>query len=350
MQNLNKTRIVTILRIIMPMVAVASVWLFAPWEAAILWLTPLSDDVQAELDRAVAYGLDGIIVYIDQPDAEPALYAAGWHDRDAQIPADPQALFKIGSISKLYMATAAAKLVHNGDLSLDDTLADHLPDLIGQIDHAEQITVRMMLQHRSGLPDFVEHPDYPWFETLPNNDAYLTFALDMPAEFEPDARYDYSNTNYLLLGEIFDNVLGYSHHDYIHDEIVAPLGLTETYSLMSDVESIERISSGYFHDIEADLRPIDHRAPNGSMIATAHDVGVFLRALNDGTLLTPEEQAIYDDIYIYEHTGWVAGYHSIARKDAQSGAVIVQFVNTTGNDIELTTSTVFNRIARTTRR
>ena len=68
------------------------------------------------------------------------------------------------------------------------------------------------------------------------------------------------------------------------------------------------------------------------MIATAQDVGLFLRALNDGSLLNDDEQAIYSSIYEYEHTGWVPGYYSIARYHEDIDTVVIQFVNTTGGD------------------
>lgn len=345
MQKLNKTRIVRILRIIMPIVGIITAVIFVPWNAVWIWIAPLPDTVQGELDNAVDRGFDGIIVYIDQPGEAPALYAAGWNNRTEQVPADPQVLFKIASISKLYIATAAAMLVNDGVLSLDDTLADHLPELVGRIEYADRITLRMMLQHRSGIPNFVDHPDYPWFETLPDRDAYLAFALDKPADFEPDSDYRYSNTNYLLIGNILDKVLGYSHHQYIHDEILEPLGLTNTYSLLNEVE-LDDVSSGYHYDVEPDLKELDHISPGGSMIATAQDVGIFLRALNDGSLLNEDEQAIYSAIYEYEHTGWVPGYQSIARYYEDTDTVVVQFVNSTGGDTEATIHIVFDRIVQ----
>jgi len=345
MQKLNKTRIVRILRIIMPIVAVVCALIFVPWNAVLAWVVPLADTVQEELGHAVHRGLDGIIVYSDQPGEVPVLYAAGWNNRAEQVPADPQALFKIGSISKLYIAAASAMLVNDGSLSLDDTLADYLPELVGRIENADQITLRMLLQHRSGIPNYVDNPDWKWFETLPDLDAYLEFALDQPADFEPDSQYRYSNTNYLLIGNILDNVLGYSHHEYINDEIVVPLGLTHTYSLLRDVNSAEVIS-GYHHDVEPDLKEIDYISPGGAMIATAQDVGIFLRALNDGSLLNDDEQAIYSSIYEYEHTGWLPGYQSIARYYEDTDTVVVQFVNSTGGDTELTANIVFDRIVR----
>lgn len=329
----------------MPIVAVISAIIFVPWNALFLWIAPLPDTVQEELDNAVAQGFDGFIVYTDQPDEDPAFYAAGLNNRAEQLPADPQALFKIGSISKLYIATVAAMLVNDGILSLDDTLADYLPELVGRIEYADQITLRMMLQHRSGIPNYVDHPDYPWFETLPTLDASLAFALDEPANFEPDRRYSYSNTNYLLIGNILDNVLGYSHHQYIEREILEPLGLTDTYSLLSQVD-VEDVASGYHYDVEPDLKELDHIAPSGSMIATAQDVGIFLRALNDGSLLNDDEQAIYAEIYEYEHTGWVPGYQSIARYNEKTDTVVILFANSTGGDTEMLIHILYNRIVR----
>ena len=243
-----------------------------------------------------------------------------------QVPADPHALFKIGSIHKLYIATAVAKLVNNGSLSLDDTLADHLPELVGRIEYADQITLRMMVQHRSGIPNFTDHDEFDWFTPQTDEDKNLELVLDEPADFKPDARYSYSNTNYLLIGRILDKVLGYSHHQYVYSEILAPLGLTNTYFTLDEVE-FEDVVSGYWYEYDDDLRYL-----GGSMIATAEDVGIFLRALNDGSLLNDDEQAIYSSIYEYEHTGWVPGYYSIARYHEDIDTVVIQFVNTTGGD------------------
>jgi D-alanyl-D-alanine carboxypeptidase len=321
----KKDRIVRKLRIIMPIVAIISAVVFVPWDI-VPWIAPLPDTVQEQVDDAIDHGLDGIIVYVDQSGKAPAFYAAGWKNKLTQEPADPHALFKIGSIHKLYIATAIAKLVSNRSLSLDDTLADHLPELIGRIEYADQITLRMMVQHRSGIPNFTDQDEFDWFTPQTDEDKNLELVLDKPADFKPDVRYGYSNTNYLLLGRILDKVLGYSHHQYIYQEILAPLGLTHTYFTLDEVD-YEDVVSGYWYGYDDDLRHL-----GGSMIATAEDVGIFLRALNDGSLLNNDEQAIYASIYEYEHTGWVPGYYSIARYHQDIDTVVIQFVNTTGGD------------------
>ena len=324
MEDPNKTRIVRLLRIIMPLVGLICIVVFAPWDGIWAWLRPLPDTVQEQVDEAIGYGLDGMIVYVDKAGEPPAFYTAGWNNREDQTPADPQSLFKIASIDKLYTAVSIAKLVNDQQLSLDDTLAEHFPELVGRIEYADQITVRLMVQHRSGIPNFTDAPGY-WGNPPDSSEAALALALDLPAEFEPGEDYEYSNTNYFLLGELITKVVGYSHWQYIEEEILIPLELNNTYTSIDDV-AIDDVMSGYWVGYEPDLK----NDPHGVMLATAEDVGIFLRALNDGSLLTEDEQAIYASIYEYEHTGLIPGYYSIARYHSDIDTVVIQFVNTAG--------------------
>ncbi len=234
---------------------------------------PLPVTVQEQVNDAIGYGLDGIIVYVDQGGKEPAFYASGWNNREKKIPADPHSLFKIASISKLYVAVAVAKLVNDKHLSLDKTLAEYLPELVGRMENADKITLRMMVQHRSGIPDFTDTPAY-WEHPPKGNKENLELVLDKPADFEPDKKYSYSNTNYLLIGEILDKTLGYSHHQYIRKEILVPLELNNTYSLLSEADS-DDVMSGYTVGYDGDLKQNDFINPAGSMVATAEDVGIF---------------------------------------------------------------------------
>ncbi|GJL65180.1 MAG: serine-type D-Ala-D-Ala carboxypeptidase [Nitrospirales bacterium] len=329
----------------MPLVGLTTFLLLAPIQGIWAWVLPLPATVQEQLDDAIGHGLDGVIVYVDRAGQPPAFFASGLSDRAAQQPADPHALFKIASISKLYIAVATAKLVHGQRLSLDNSLADYLPELAGRIENAEQITLRMMIRHRSGIPNYVDDEAFDWADPALEVDENLALVLDEPADFEPDTAYRYSNTNYLLIGRILDNELGYDHQQYIKQQITGPLGLSETHGLLRDV-ALEDVVSGYFGGLDDDFKPLEFVVPGGSMVATAEDVGVFLRALVDGSLLNDDEQAIYSSIYEYGHTGWVLGYQSIARYHEDIDAVVVQFVNTTGNESELVANVVYGRIVR----
>ncbi len=179
---------------------------FVPWILVKAWLMPLPDTIPEQLNEAIGLGFDGMIVYVDQGGKEPSFYAAGWKNRENKIPADPHSLFKIASIGKLYDAVAVTKLVNAKRLSLDKTLADYLPELVGRIENADKITLRMMVQHRSGIPNLTDTPNF-WTNPPENNKEALERVLDLPADFEPDKNYEYSNSNYLLITEIIEKEL-----------------------------------------------------------------------------------------------------------------------------------------------
>ncbi len=325
-----------------PSIAFAYVMVFL--SGCAMGLHPLPNTVEGQLKDAVDHGMDGIIVCVNRP-GEIQLYAAGWKNRENQIPADPNALFKIASISKLYIAAAATLLISEEKLSLDQTLAELIPEVEGKIEYANEITLKMMIQHRSGLLDYSFEPEVDG-EIFAD---YLSFAAriyDKPAVFEPNKKYRYSNSNYLLIGEIMDRTLDYSHHAYIRDEILKPLGLNNTYNVPSEVD-MQEVMSGYLKGWESDVKDWEFPLPGGSMIATVEDVSIFLKALVDGTLFSPEEQAIYTSVYPYEHTGWLPGYTSIARYHSEMDAVVVQFVSTSGKEIYwLELKSVYKRIVR----
>jgi hypothetical protein len=295
---------------------------FVPWIVVKAWILPLPNTVQEQANEAFENGFDGIIIYVDKANKPHEFYAAGWHDKNNNIPANPHALFKIGSINKLYTAVAIAKLVNSGRLSLDKTLAYYLPELSGRIENADKITIKMLVQHRSGIPNFTDTKDY-WANPRESNKENLELILDLPANFEPDKDYEYCNTNYLLLSEIMDIVLGYSYFEFIQEEILNRLDLKNTFQSIKDV-NIDDVMSGYHIG-----HPFDLKTDDIGMLATAEDVGIFLRALNDGSLFDGEEKEIYSSIYEYEHKGWVPGYQSIAKYHKDIDAVVVQFTNTT---------------------
>jgi len=314
-----------IVRIVLLIGTITSLF-FVPWPLVKAWILPLPDTVQEQVNEAIGHGSDGMIVYVDQAGKPPEYYAEGWHDRENKIPADPHALFKIASIGKLYDAVAITKLVHDGHLSLDKTLADYFPELAGRIEHADKITLRMMVQHRSGIPNLTETPNF-WTSPPENSDEALERVLDLPANFEPGEDYEYSNTNYLLISHLIEKVTGMSNSQYIREEILNPLALNNTFSSIHDID-MDDLMSGYYVGVDEDIKTADY----ASMVATAEDVGTFLRALNEGTLFEEGEQEIYSSIYVYNHTGLIPGYQSIAKYHKDIDTVVIQFVNTTDFD------------------
>lgn len=336
-----KKRVKRILRIVLIVASISSLW-FVPWILVKAWILPLPNTVQEQLEEGIDHGFDGMIVYVDHAGKPPEFYAAGWHNREEKIPAYPQALFKIASITKLYVAVATAKLVKAERLSLDKTLADYFPELAGRIENSEEITLRMMLQHRSGIPNFVDHPDF-WIKPPESRQETLEYALDLPANFEPGEDYGYSNTNYMLIEDLIDKTLGYSNQQFIKEEILIPLGLKNTFGSLQKVD-MDNVMSGYYVEIDQDFKFED----TGLMLATAEDVGIFIRSLNDGSVFKEGEQEIYSSVYVYNHTGLIPGYQSIAEYHEDIDTVVIQFNNTTnfnGYDWNLA-EIIYNRIVK----
>lgn len=342
---MTKKQRTLIIRIVLFSSTIISLF-YVPWILVWAWILPLPSSVQEQANEAIEHGFDGMIVYVDEGGKPPAFYTAGWHDRNKKIPAKPQALFKIASISKLYVAVAISKLANDKRLSLDKPLSDYFPELVGRIENSDKITLRLMVQHRSGIPNFTDNPEF-WQQRGDSNIDALDFALDLPAQFEPDEDYAYSNTNYLLLSRIIEKVVGYSRQQYFREEILEPLGLKNTFGSLSEIVDLDQVMSGYYVGYEEDFKTEDV-----GMIATAEDVGIFLRALNDGSVFKDGEQEIYSSIYVYEHGGLVPGYQSLAEYHKDIDTVIIQFINTTdfeGYDWNLS-QIIYGRIVKIVRR
>jgi CubicO group peptidase (beta-lactamase class C family) len=335
---MKKKQTKLIIRIVLLVGTITSLF-YVPWILVWAWILPLPDTVQEQVNEAIDHGFDGMIVYVDEAGKPPAFYTGGWKDRENKIPADPKSLFKIASISKLYVAVSITKLVKDKRLSLDETLAHYFPELVDRIENADKITLKMMVQHRSGIPNFTNNPAF-WEDKQENRKEALEYALDLSASFEPGKGYEYSNTNYLLLREIIDKVVGYSHQQYIREKILIPLKLNNTFFSLNEV-NLEDVMSGYYVGVEEDFKTNE-----SGMLATAEDVGIFLRALNDGSVFDEGEQEIYP--YVYDHGGLVPGYQSLAEYHKDINTVVVQFINTTNfNGYEWNLSEIIiNRIVK----
>jgi CubicO group peptidase (beta-lactamase class C family) len=300
-----------------------------------------ANTLQEALDLGVARGADGMILAVRYRDGSTESYAAGVRDRASGAAMEPRLQFKIASVSKLFIAAAATQVFHQGLLSLNDSLAQQLPALAPRIENAAEINLRHLLRHRSGVPDFDSQAGFSWHSAHTDVPRVLEYALDKPADFPPDERYEYSNTNYLLLGMVLDEVLGYSHHQHIQNFILDPLGLSDTVQLLEDADAA-RLASGYWDGV--DTTRLDYAVPGGSMVSTAADVAAFLHALAGGRLLSPAEQATYNSVYWLQHSGWLPGYQTIANYEAIPGASVVLHLNNTGGSSEQVLSDTYEQV------
>jgi len=139
-------------------------------------------------------------------------------------------------------------------------------------------------------------------------------------------------------------VTGYSHEQYIKEEILIPLGLKNTFFSLNEVD-LDDVMSGYYVGYDEDFKAREY-----GMLATAEDVGIFLRALNDGSVFNKGEKELYP--YEFDHGGLVVGYQSLAEYHEDIDTVVVQFINTTdfeGYEWNLS-EIVINRIVKILRR
>lgn len=190
--------------------------------------------MQAVLDTAVAEGMVGLSIVIDTGNQQIEL-TAGFANTDSNQLMTSDHLFKIGSNTKVLVAVLTLMMIEQGELSMDDTLTDLLPvELVGNIAYADQITIEQLLSHTSGLYDYLNKSEYRNLVYSQANkqwtlDEIIEFLAAKPAENQPGSGFDYSNANYILLGKIVDELLGYPHQVAIHQQIIEPLNLSDIY-------------------------------------------------------------------------------------------------------------------------
>ena len=171
----------------------------------------------------VRQGARGVIVYVSASGKEYAATAG------AERPSASRR-FRAGSITKTFTAAIVLQLVQEGMLGLADTLEQHLP---GVVPRGREITVRHLLGHRSGLENYTNFPYWPWLKQALASAAtrpidILRFAASQPLVVEPGSAVMYSNTNYIALGLVIEQVTGSSFADELQRRILDPLGLDHT--------------------------------------------------------------------------------------------------------------------------
>jgi D-alanyl-D-alanine carboxypeptidase len=227
--------------------------------------------------------------------------AAGKSNLEHQTAMRTNTPFRVGSITKTFVATAVLKLVEQGRLSLDDKLGTHLPKVTGKIPQADQITLRHLLGHLSGIVDppnesiryqldLVDDPERMDDKSI--DQLLEEYVYGKPLHFEPGAAYSYSNTNYWLLGQIIESVTGKTIQQVLDEFIFTPLALTGTYLEQRDDRNVARgytdlYGDGRLLDVSRwDRADTDGKA-SGGIISTAADLKTFLLALMQGQLISP---------------------------------------------------------------
>jgi D-alanyl-D-alanine carboxypeptidase len=284
----------------------------APWTHAAPAADPSAhstsspDPVQRALDDLVAKdGFPGALASVRDRHGKVRAYTAGVGDLRTGAPVPRNGRVRIASNTKMFTATVVLQLVGEGKVDLDAPVERYLPGVVrGQGNDGRHITVRMLLQQTSGLPDYdtivtdgggsLADVAHTHFEPAELVDA----ALAERSHFRPGTKWEYSNTNYVLLGLLAQRVTGRPIGEEITRRVIEPAGLDDTYWPELGEQRIRgRHPHGYFAaapgDPWQDLTRLDPSLgwAAGQLVSTPKDVGRFMTALLDGTLLAPAQLA-----------------------------------------------------------
>lgn len=264
--------------------------------------TTLHADLQSILDNAVAQGVTPGVVLSVASNAGPTWQGvAGVADVQRNQPMSAQHRFRAGSILKSLVATSVLQSVERRTLALDDTLTERLPaSVTDRIENAGTITVAMLLGHRSGIPEWVTDetnlaivadPEHIW--TL---DEILGISGAQPSAFPPNSQYGYSNTNYVLLGELLSAAEGRSWRELVRERVIDRAGLSHTrLPEPGDLTCPAPCARGYvpFDEELADFTVVDPSMAGASgghaLETTVSDLLTFWMKLRSGGLFAQRE-------------------------------------------------------------
>jgi D-alanyl-D-alanine carboxypeptidase len=256
--------------------------------------------VLAAIPGVVAAGAPSIVVHgIDESGEWSA--AAGVANIKTGGPASPDAAFRIGSISKMFVAVGILKLVAEGRIGLDDPVSVYLPGLLAR---GDEITIRELLEHRSGLgtTGFGNGHGNTWYPAInaacrDDEDPLADIQAADVQLFEPGTGFNYANAGYTALGLVIEKATGESYERFLTDQIIEPLGLTHT-SFQDGVPDWPAPYVDGYGNFQPGQGNIDQKhlsnetncsmsifGAAGSGISTARDLATFMHALMAGQLL-----------------------------------------------------------------
>ncbi|MFJ9950101.1 serine hydrolase domain-containing protein [Kitasatospora sp. NPDC091207] len=263
----------------------------------------LNAAVRAMVDQGGASAALGLVAERGRPAWKGA---AGTADFATGAPASADGRFRIGSVTKTFVATVALQLVAEHRIGLDDPVETRLP---GVVPNGRQITVRQLLNHTSGLFNYTEDASFSfeedpvalrqWLDTgrwrsyAPRE--LVDLAAAHPPYFAPGQGWHYSNTNYIVVGMLIERITGRSWADEVQRRIIRPLGLTGTSMPLNSASVPGPHAHGYYKlpDGPADVTLLNPSMAGsaGAGISTTTDLTRFISALLGGRLLAPAELA-----------------------------------------------------------
>jgi D-alanyl-D-alanine carboxypeptidase len=258
----------------------------------------LAEELQRILDETVADGtIPGAVLTVSTPDGASWTGASGFADPVAGVAMAPETRVRIGSLSKMLTAVVVLQLVEEGTLDLETPVAEWLPDALPS---GDAVTVRQLLQHTSGLYDYLEDRQfvsqaYQDPERLWRPEELVAYAAQFPSLFpsgEPES-WDYSNTNFVLLGMIVERATGRPLNEALRERIFEPLAMRETYSVPADMVEGPQARGFSRSDDQTDVA-MSFAFGTANIVTSVGDLRRFGLGLFGGQLLEPETQGLME--------------------------------------------------------
>jgi D-alanyl-D-alanine carboxypeptidase len=284
----------------------------------------------------------------------------GFVDVEQQQKANKDTQYHIGSISKVFTSTMIFQLIDEGKLSLETKLANYYP----KVKNAKKITISMLLSHRSGIHNFTNTPEYNQYMTQPKTKTEMVNLIEkLDSDFKPNSRANYSNSGYVLLGFILEDITNDSYANQLQKRIALKLNLNRTV-YGGPINVADNQAKSYTHNADGWLpatvtdMSIPHGA--GAIISTPTEVAKFLASLLTGTLVSADSLSkmkelnegfgrglfkfpFYDKT-AYGHNGGIDGFTSIAGFFAADGlafTLTANGMNYAMNDINIAILSIY---------
>lgn len=250
-------------------------------------LEELASKADAYLQIQTRLGRFSGAVLISQSGKIILAKAYGLANYELKAPLHVRSKFRIGSLTKSFTAAAILQLAEKGALRLEDPLARFLPDY----PEGEKITIHHLLTHTSGIANFTNLPEYAKFKLNPATPSQtIGLFRQLPLQFEPGAKFAYSNSGYILLTAVIEKVSGRRYADYLRENIFLPLNMLDTAYDDSDAVIKHRALGYSLKDGEMINAPyIDMTVPAGAggLLSTVEDLFAWDQVLRTDRLLSP---------------------------------------------------------------
>ncbi|GAB3162980.1 serine hydrolase domain-containing protein [Telluribacter humicola] len=260
----------------------------------------------------------------------------GMADEQSHRLLNPESVFELASISKQFTAMAIVLLQKQSKLAYDDPMAKYLPELASY----DKITIRHLLHHTSGLPDYTDYFIANWDKSrfATNKDVINAFGkVQPPLLFQPNGKFKYSNTNYVLLGSIIERVSGQTYADFLNQAIFKPLGMnrTQVYQSRYKPQKIENYALGYMldslgHKVLLDSYGkefftyfLDGIVGDRMVNASSRDLLIWDQALyTDKLVSTQDREQLFNSIKTQDGRNTDYGFGWILKQDEKYGKLV----------------------------